>query len=60
MNEKLIKAAKEILEAPWQAQLGKQDMVVLIVSGFQLFQLKQSIEELESIMKTTAPQGNDK
>jgi hypothetical protein len=57
MNEKLIKAAKEILEAPWQAQLGKQDMVVLIVSGFQLSQLKQAIEELEK--NSIAPQGSD-
>lgn len=50
--EKLIEAAKSIVNAPWQAQLGKQDMTVLIVSGFQIFALKQAIEEFEKCVKS--------
>lgn len=49
--EKLVSSAKSIVDAPWQAQLGKQDLIVLIVSGFQLHQLKKAIEDYEESKK---------
>lgn len=50
--EKLIEAAKSIIKNPWQSYLEKQDLNVLIVSGFQIAALKQAIEEFEKCVKS--------